>query len=367
MLSEEARDILALYGVPGIGCRTHARLVAQFGSPAAVFAATADGLMEMEGIGKKTAENILSFDRDAFVTGQERLMEESGAVMLTRGNEAYPKRLNEFTSAPPVLFCKGDITHLSAPSVAFVGTRRATEYGIRMTRKLAGGVADAGLCIVSGMAAGIDTIAHKAALEHGAPTVAVFGCGVDVIYPVGNGDLAEEITSSGCLLSHFPMGTPGNTGTFPARNAVVAGISLGTVVVEAPKGSGALITAGLALRAGRKLFAVPGNADLPNSEGTNDLIARGAHVSVEADTILSVLGKAPDRRPEIQSSSVVQERPLPPGLAGDILRALDSGPMQIELLEGKLGIPVHALLTELTFLEMDHYVTQQPGKIFERL
>ncbi len=367
MLSEEARDTLALYGVPGIGCSTHARLVAFFGTPAAVFAASPKDLMAMEGIGTKTAENILTFDRDTFVSEQERLMEKSEAVMLTRDDEAYPKRLNEFTSAPPVLFCIGDLSCLSAPSVAFVGTRRATDYGIRMTRKLAGGVADAGLCVISGMAAGIDTAAHKAALEHGAPTVAVFGCGVDVIYPVGNRKLAEEIASSGCLLSHFPMGMPGNTGTFPARNAVVAGMSLGTVVVEAPKGSGALITADLALRAGRKLFAVPGNADTTSSEGTNQLIAKGAHVVMDTGTILSALGKTSNRRPEDQDSVAVPERPIPQGLAGEIVRALNEGPLQIEQLGAKFNIPIQKLHDVLFNLELEHYITQKPGKIFERL
>ena len=367
MLSEEARNTLALYGVPGVGSQTHARLVAEFGSPGAVFAASESDLLAVDGIGKITAGNILSFDSEPFVTEQMRLMGESGAVLLTRDDDAYPQRLNEFTSAPPVLFCRGDVTCLNAPSVAFVGTRKSTEYGVRMTRRLVAGVAEAGLCIVSGMAAGIDTIAHKAALEHGAATVAVFGCGVDVIYPTGNQKLAEEIASTGCLLSHFPMGIPGNIGTFPARNAVVAGMSLGTVVVEAPEGSGALITAGLALRAGRKLFAVPGNVDLPNSAGTNSLFANGAHPAVDAGAILTVLGMISVAKIGSEAHSTGPKRPLPEGFAGEVIQALDEGPLQIEILGAKLAAPIHVLLNELTMLEMDHYVTQRPGKIFERL
>lgn len=147
------------------------------------------------------------------------------------------------------------------------------------------------MCIVSGMAAGIDAASHRAALDSGGKTTAVFGCGVDIIYPISNKKLSEDILDSGCLVSHFPMGTPGEPGNSPALNSVVAGMSMGTVVVEALEPSGALITAELTLKAGRKLFTVPANADSDRSVGSNKLIARGAQPVIDADGILAALGK----------------------------------------------------------------------------
>ena len=366
-MTEEQKDTLALYGVSGVGARTHARLVAQFGSPANVFRASKKELMQMDGIGKVIAENIRSFDRNAFVDNQIKLIDKTGATILTRSSEDYPELLNVFKSAPPVLFVRGDPQWLSAASISFVGTRKPSDYGVRMTRKLVEGSVNAGMCIVSGMAAGIDSTAHRAALSHEGKTVAVFGCGVDIIYPSVNVKLSRDIMKSGCLVSHFPMGTPAIAGNFPARNAVITGLSLGTVVVEAPVGSGALITADLTLKAGRKLFTVPGNVDSPKSEGANKLISKGAYPVVHIDNILTVLGKPLVSSRGITSSSFTESRPLPPGLAGEILEVLSNGPLQIEAIGNKLGNSISDILTELTLLEMDNYVTQKPGKVFERI
>ena len=368
MLTDERKYLLALYGVPGIGSKTHARLVERFGSPGAVFAAPMAQLMEMDGIGEKTAASIRSFDRKGFVKNQIARMEACGAVMLTRSDADYPALLKAFKSAPPVLFVRGDASALSDETVAFVGTRRLTEYGSRMSRKLVTGAAAAGLCVVSGMAAGVDTAAHHAALECGGATVAVFGCGVDVIYPAGNRRLAGDIEKSGCLASHFPMGTPAMAGNFPARNAVVVGLSRGTVVVEAPERSGALITAELTRKAGRPLMAVPGNADSPASAGTNALLRSGARPVLTAEDILRELGLQPPagQMSAARSTQPPAQPPMPEGLAGDILAALNRGPMQVEELAEKLASPIAAILNELTMLEMDGRISQRPGKIFER-
>ena len=366
-MTEEQKDTLALYGVPGVGTKTHARLMAQFGSPANVFRASKKELMQMDGIGKVIAENIRSFDRNTFVHNQIQLMDKTGATMLTRSSENYPELLNVFKSAPPVLFVRGDSGFLSATLISFVGTRKPSDYGVRMTRKLVEGSVDTGMCIVSGMAAGIDSTAHRAALNHGGKTVAVFGCGVDIIYPSFNVKLSADIMKSGCLVSHFPMGTPALAGNFPARNAVITGLSLGTVVVEAPRTSGALITADLTLKAGRKLFTVPGNVDSPKSEGTNKLISKGAYPVFHIDDILTVLGKPLVSSQVITRRSFTESRHLPPGLAGEILEVLSNGPLQIEAIGNKLGSSISDILTELTLLEMDNYVTQKPGKVFEKI
>ncbi len=367
MLTDEEKDILALYGVPGVGSQTHARLVAQFGSPGNVFRTTEKELISMDGIGKKTAASILNFDRDTFVERQMKLMRECDVTMLTRSSETYPALLNVFKSAPPVLFVRGDADVLSMDTIAFVGTRRATDYGVRITRKLVAGCVEAGMCIVSGMAAGIDAASHRAALDSGGKTAAVFGCGVDIIYPLANKKLSEDILKSGCLISHFPMGTPGEPGNFPARNSVVAGMSMGTVVVEAPEPSGALITAELTLKAGRKLFTVPANADSDRSMGSNKLIAHGAHPVIDADGILAALGKHTGTTRVAEGLSAPQSRPMPKGLAGEILGVLDRGPLQIEEIQAALERPVHEISSELTTLEIDHFVSRKPGNYFERL
>jgi len=361
-MTREQEDILALYGVPGVGSRIFARLVARFGTAGGVLEASKQELMLVEGVGPRLAENIRSHDGRKFVDEQRRLMERAGAMMLTRSDGGYPPMLNAFPSAPPVLFVRGEVSVLRKPSVAFVGTRKPSSYGVKMTRKLAGEAVRAGMCVVSGMAAGIDTAAHRAALDEGGTTVAVFGCGVDVVYPSGNRRLSREIEKSGCLVSHFPMGTRGNPGNFPARNSVIVGLSLGTVVVEAPEKSGALITAELTLRAGRRLFTVPGPADSPTSAGTNGLLGRGALPVSSFGQVLNALGKPVPRE------AASGERKSPPGgLAGEIVKVLEEEPLHVERICALLKKSVSEVLAELTFLEIEGFVSQRPGKIFERL
>lgn len=364
-MTDRERDTLALAGVPRVGARTHARLVTLFGDPGHVFRASQRELMDVEGIGETTATAILTFDRDRFVGAQERLMEDAGAVMLTRDDPRYPQALNRFTSAPPVLFVRGDAEVLARMSAAVVGTRRPSGYGLRMTRLIGEGLARAGWCVTSGMAAGVDAAAHRAVLDAGGCTVAVFGCGVDVIYPHRNRTLAGAIAAQGCLVSQFPMGTPGAPGNFPARNAVVVGLSLGTVVVEAPEGSGALITAALTLRAGRHLFAVPGNADSPQSAGSNRLFAQGAIPVSGPEDICAVLGGAsPDEAG--RECACKPERPRPAGFSGTVLDILVSGPLHVDAIAGRLGVSIRETLSVLTELEMDRHVIQRPGMVFER-
>jgi DNA processing protein len=367
-MTTEQEDILALFGIPGIGAKTFARLVALFGSPQAVFDAPDKELLAMEGIGKKLLNAIRTHDRKAFVLEQKQLMEKCGATLITRSSEDYPRLLNMFTSAPPVLFVRGDAKVLSNQSLAFVGTRQPSEYGITMTRELVAGAVNAGMCVISGMAAGIDATAHRAALDSGGKTAAVFGCGVDIIYPRENDKLSRDILSNGCLVSHFPMGTEPLRGNFPARNAVIVGLSLGTVVTEAPEKSGALITADLTLRAGRKLFVVPGNATSSKSKGSNELLMKGAHPVLMIGNVLSILGKPiPFSSQKAPLVPCIPERPLPPGTKGEILKTLDKGPLHVDDVCMRLGISIAELLNELTMLELEGYVRQNPGKIFEKL
>ncbi len=369
-MTDEQRDTLALYGVPGVGAKTFARLVARFGCAGAALEAPDRELLEVEGVGPALIGNIRGFDRTAFLREQQRLMDTYDSVPVTRLDPEYPPQLNAFPSAPPVLFVRGDVSVLSLPSLAYVGTRHPTSWGVSMTAKLAAGAVHAGFSVVSGMAAGIDTAAHRAVLDEGGKTAAVFGCGVDIIYPSENQRLADEIRRSGCLVSHFPMGTKGTPGHFPARNAVVVGLTRGAIVVEAPRKSGALITANLTLRAKHPLFAVPGNADSPSSEGTNALLGAGALPISRFEQVLAVLGRHLPSAAGLSDSTIPprpEPRPLPPGLGGEILRALENMPLQVEALCVKLGQPIHVILTELTLLEMDGLIRQKPGKVFERM
>jgi DNA processing protein len=367
-MTEEQQDILSLFCVPGIGAKTFAKLVRVFGSAGAVFSASDNDLLEVEGIGPVVSRNIRTLDRKKIVGEQRKIMDRVGAVMLTRQEKDYPPQLNAFPSAPPVLFVRGDISALQLPSLAFVGTRKPSSWGVSMTGKLASGAVHAGYCVTSGMASGIDTAAHRTAVEENGKTTAVFGCGVDTIYPPENRRLSEDIIRSGCLVSHFLMGTKCSPGNFPARNAVIVGLSLGTVVVEAPMKSGALITADLALKAKRHLFTVPGNADSETSKGTNNLLSRGAHPISNIENIISTLGHSiPMNLYDKQSGSPMIKHPLPPGLGGGIIKALESGPLQVESLCSKLGEPVQKILNELTLLEMDGFVRQKPGKVFEKI
>lgn len=345
-----------------------ARLVARFGSAGAVFDAPDREIREIEGLGDRVLLAIREFDRDGFLREQERRMQRAGARAVTRGDPEYPPLLNKFATAPPVLFLRGDPGVLAMPSLAFVGTRRPTAWGVSITERLVAGAVHAGYCVASGMAAGIDTAAHRAALDEGGRTVAVFGCGVDVIYPVGNRKLSESIAETGCLVSHFPMGAQCLPGNFPARNAVVVGLSLGVIVTEAPVRSGALITAEMALKARRPLFAVPGNADSDASAGANGLLTRGAHPVARFEQVLSGLGAPPSevRAASVESRPSAPARPLPPGLAGVIIEALARGPLQIDVLCTRIGMAVPSILTELTLLEMDGLIRQRPGKVFER-
>ncbi len=380
---------LALYGVPGIGTRLHARLTARFGSPAAVFDAPFDELMTVQGMTAPASERIRSFDRAAFVARQREMLEWVGGRVIDRNEPGYPPLLDAFPSAPPVLFVRGDASALLAPSVAIVGTRGETEYGRRMTRMLAEGLVDAGLTVTSGMAAGVDATAHRAAIARGGRTVAVFGCGLDLIYPVSHRELADEIAANGCLVSHFPMGTPATRGTFPARNAVIVGLSRGTIVVEAGESSGALITAALTRKAGRPLFAVPGNADSEKSRGTNALIAEGAIPITNIEPVLAAVGGHSHTvavshtmavsRPAAVSHTVVvpacsvrnappvrTPRPLPEGLPGAILRILESGALHIDSICEESRQPVYLVSTALTDLELDGWVERRPGAVYVR-
>lgn len=281
---------------------------------------------------------------------------DCGAAVAIVGLEGYPPRLAEIADPPIVLWTIGDRSLLSRPAVALVGSRRATPAGLVLARGLGRDLARAGLTVVSGLARGIDAAAHQGALEAGGPTVAVLGCGVDVVYPREHRDLVSRVGSTGCLVSELPPGTPPLARHFPLRNRVISGLSLAVVVVEAAERSGSLITARMALEQGRDVLAVPGSVVSGCHRGCHALIKDGAGLVETADDVLAALGWQP-----------AAPRPTP-RVSGDVLGAMTVGdPINPDDLAARLARPPGALLAELAELELAGQVARMPGGAYVRL
>ena len=321
---------LALRLVPGLGVRRAGQLLDAYHGPQAIFRASRSEL-EAAGISGSVAQSVASgcsFD-DAAAMQQKML--DAGAVLITRSDERYPPRLGEIYDPPLVLFARGRVEILKEPMIGVVGTRRPTTYGTAVAERIASDLARTGLVVSSGMARGIDTAAHKGALEAGGDTVAVFGCGVDVLYPTENRKLASQIAEKGLLLSEFPMGAPAYPQNFPVRNRIISGMSLGILVVEGAQYSGSSITARLALDQGREVFAVPGNVTSKVSWGPNLLIKQGAKLVQDYNDVVVEL------TPEVRRRLVEKSRARLGAEASD-------APVQGELLLGPSGDTARALL-----------------------
>ncbi|MBC8285217.1 MAG: DNA-protecting protein DprA [Nitrospinae bacterium] len=280
---------LALNMVVGVGRTIFHRLVKVFGSPENVFSARVSDLRQVHGIGDKVATAISGFEVDRVVDREIGLSEKEGIRILTLVDDEYPELLNSIYDPPPVLYVKGKTLNTIPFPLAVVGTRNPSEYGKIIAQRLCFKLSSAGFTLVSGLARGIDTLVHRAALEAGADTLAVFGCGLGHTYPPENRKLRNEIVQQGAIISEFPVLMRPERNNFPARNRVLSGLSLGTVVVEAAEKSGALITADFALEQGREVFAVPGNITSPKSRGTNDLIKAGAKLVDSPDSVIEEL------------------------------------------------------------------------------
>ena len=280
---------LALNNVVGVGRTLFHRLVQAFGSPREVFSASKNDLLRVQGLGDKVAGEIKRFDIDSSSERELRFAEKEGVRILTLESPEYSSLLKSIFDPPPVLYIQGKpLDKINLP-LAVVGTRTPSEYGKLVAERLCLKLATAGFSIISGLARGVDTLAHKAALSVGADTVAVFGCGLGHTYPPENIKLRQQIIAQGAVISEFPILMRPDRNNFPARNRILSGLSLGTVVVEAAEKSGALITADFALEQGREVFAVPGNITSPNSRGTNELIKAGAKLVDRPESILEEL------------------------------------------------------------------------------
>jgi DNA processing protein len=302
MSAEQELQWLALTLVPGLGCKKATALVDRFGCVERVFQA-ARGDLEDFGLSSGTASAISSGCTFEDAAAQQEQMKKWAATLIPIRDPRYPPRLREIYDPPLVLFARGRTELLDTVSIGVVGTRRPTTYGIAATDRLSRDLASAQITIVSGMARGIDTAAHKAALAVGGATVAVFGCGVDLVYPAENRGLSSTIAEKGLLLSEYPMGTPPWPQNFPVRNRIVSGMSAGILVVEGAQYSGSGITARLAMDQGRDVFAVPGNITSKVSWGPNLLIKQGAKLVQDWNDVVLELS-AEDRRRLVVASQL---------------------------------------------------------------
>jgi DNA processing protein len=370
---------LALKMTPQLGPRRAVDLLKKFGSPSAIFQQEARDL-EGAGVSYSVARSLESGTAMEDAIEQQRLLASTGTQLVTWFDETYPERLRQIYDPPFLLYARGDLTLLGEPSIAVVGTRRPTPYGLVATERLSKDLALAGLAIVSGMARGIDTAAHKAALEVEGKTVAVLGCGADVVYPAENRKLAQTIVDRGLLLSEFPLRSPGYPQNFPVRNRIVSGLSYGVLIVEGAQYSGSAITARLALDQGREVFAVPGNITAKQSFGPNLLIRSGAHLVQDASDVLSDLPlearqqlaqrsrqlslpmngePTPDAHPMAHLRSAVLQ-----SLSHDDPRNLDD---LIPLVQQKSPASPSEIIAILFDLELDGVIRQLPGKFYLRV
>ncbi|HTR47382.1 MAG TPA: DNA-processing protein DprA [Verrucomicrobiae bacterium] len=355
---------------PGLGARTAGRLLREFGSPDAIFSASLTSL-EAQRLPAAVAQAIHSRRPLSDAAKELAQAQAAGCRLLTWDEPQYPARLREIYDPPPLLYVKGNAGLLDRHLISLVGARRPTPYGNQMAQRLAKDLADRGLVVVSGGARGIDASAHRGALSSASgTTIAVLGCGIDVVYPKENKKIFEEIEQRGAIVTEFPMGTFPAPQNFPIRNRLIAGMGLGVVVVEGAQYSGSLITARLAMEFGREVYGVPGNATQPSSFGPNQLIKQGAKLVTGWEDVVEEL-PTPVRAELLPVENVSQteraaileetlgpaERPLYALLSLDEARHVD------ELVETS-GLSSSEVLATLFDLELKGVVRQLPGKQF---
>jgi DNA processing protein len=367
MDSHEA--FVALNLIEGVGPVRVRSLVEHFGDAPAVLSASKSQLLQVRSIGDETATAIANWEKGIDLAGEMKRLADSGCRVLIQSDDEYPASLREIYDPPMVLYIKGALSPKDKNSVALVGSRQTTHYGIETARKLAYQLAYIGVTVVSGGARGIDTAAHQGALAAKGRTVCVLGTGISIVFPPENKELFDRIAENGAVLSQFPFNRNGDKQSFAIRNRIVAGMTLGTVVVEADLNSGALITSNFATEYGRQVFAVPGRIDSPRSRGCHDLIKKGAKLCEGAEDILSefeYLFPASNRPPSASETGVLPALELSENEQRvlDTLRKDDD--TSIDEVIRKSGLPSSAVSVALLSLEMKRVVKQLPGKLFVR-
>jgi DNA processing protein len=364
-MAEEVFYWLALSLTPGIGSTLMRRLLDRFNTPEAVFHAPMKELSKIEGLGEKVVQEIRKGPLEKVVERELSLLREVGGRVITLKDEEYPKRLKDIYDPPALLYVRGELKKEDEFAIAIVGSRKTTPYGRWFTEKVSQELARHGVTIVSGMARGIDSLAHWGAISGGGRTIAVLGCGVDVIYPSENRNLFAKMIDRGAILSEFPMGSPPEGGHFPRRNRIISGLSLGVVVVQASEKSGSLITAGYALEQGREVFAVPGNVGTESSRGTHRLIKEGAKLVESSEDILEEI--LPQWRGERETTPKV-EIPRPDLTEEEkvLYELLSETPLHIDVMIRESRMDPGKVSSLLLNLELKGMISQWPGKCFSR-
>ncbi|GAB4460114.1 MAG: DNA-processing protein DprA [Anaerolineales bacterium] len=341
--------------IKGIGAVRMQGLVAYFGNLESAWAASPADLAAA-GLGSKLIERVIQARSNVDLDKVWERIEKQGIKILTWQDEAYPQRLKEIDQPPPVLYVRGDYLPDDLFAVAIVGTRRVTPYGRQITEELSAFLAGRGMTVVSGLARGVDAIAHQSALKAGGRTIAVLGSGVDKIYPPEHRALAEQIMEHGALLSDYAPGTPPDASNFPPRNRIISGLSLAVVVVEAGETSGALITAEFAAEQGREVFAVPGSILAPQSKGTNKLIQNGALPLLSVNDLMQALDLT--RMGEQKAA-----RKIMPGdpTEAQLLSVIGSEPLHVDEIRNQAGLPIEKVSAALALMELKGMVRQVGG------
>ncbi len=352
--------------VPGVGPRIRAQLLNEFGESVNVLRQNRESLASVAGVGAGIADGILAADRARAFRLIERCR-EMGVRLVQRNDQEFPASLETLPDAPGLLYVRGSLEPQDSLAVAIVGSRRCTAYGRRMAERLAASLVRAGFTIVSGLARGIDAAAHHAALNAGGRTIAVLATGVEDIYPPEHAELALEITDSGCLVSEFPLDQRTSPGLFPQRNRIISGLSLGVIVVEATRNSGALYTARHAMEQGRDVFAVPGQADSLSSAGCHDLIREGGVLVRNVDDVLDDLGPlaTPTVSAERQKVHHPRELTLNPQ-EKEILDLIETTPVSVDVILRATQLDESRVLSTLTVLEVRRFIRRLPGSMLIR-
>lgn len=365
---ESREALVALNMIDGVGPVRTRQLLEHFGEAPAILGASRSRLMQVRGIGEETAEAIAGWEKHVDLAAELQRIADYGCRVVTQADPEYPELLREIYDPPVVLYVKGQLLPRDKNSIALVGSRLTTHYGLEVARQLGYQLAYLGVTVVSGGARGIDTASHQGALSAKGRTLAVLGTGINIIWPAENKELFERVAAHGAVVTQFPFNRPGDKQSFPIRNRIVAGVTLGTVVVEANLTSGALITANFATEYGRQVFAVPGRIDSPRSKGCHDLIKKGAKLCEGAEDILSefeYLFPASNRPP-----SPAETGTLPALTLSDneqkVYDTLSREERGIDEIIRASGLPTSAVSVALLSLEMKRLIRQLPGKVFLR-
>jgi DNA processing protein len=365
---ESREALVALNLIEGVGPVRVRRLLERFNDAPSILSASRSQLLQVQGIGEETAQAIANWEKTVQLDAELKRIAEFGCQIVIQSDPEYPPLLREIYDPPLVLYVKGHLLPADKNAVAMVGSRMNTHYGIEVARKLAYQLAYVGVTVVSGGARGIDTAAHQGALAAKGRTVCVLGCGINICFPPENVKLFEQIAQTGAVITQFPFNRPGDKQSFPIRNRIVAGMTLGTVVVEANLSSGALITANFATDYGRQVFAVPGRIDSPRSKGCHDLIKKGAKLCEGAEDILSefeYLFPPSNRPPSAAETGVLPALELSAN-EQKVYDTLSNEEITIDEAIRYSNLPASAVSVALLSLEMKRLIRQLPGKLFVR-